>query len=104
MDVSRVSSSHQTRISLAGECTIYHAAVLKPLLLDDDSDLDRDVLLNLESVSALDSAGVQILLMLHNQIAAAGGRLKIIADNDIVAQVFATLRLPSPFNPEEVIP
>ena len=104
MDISRTSSTRQTRISLAGECTIYHAAEMKPLLLDDDSGLDRDVLLNLESVSALDSAGVQILLMLRKQIANAGGRLKIIAGNDTVAQVFATLRLPSPFNPEEVIP
>ena len=93
MDVSRKTQRNQTVISLSGECTIYQAAELKPRLLEDGKGLDRNVLLDLVNVSELDCAGVQLLLMLKREVAAAGGNLEIKASNDTVDQVFSALNL-----------
>ena len=101
MDVSRETTDGQTVIRVDGECTIYHAADLKPLLLEDTRGLDRDVVLDLEQVRDLDCAGVQLLLMLQRQVAAAGGELRLQAISESVQQVLRTLRLPSPFNAGE---
>lgn len=101
MDVSRKHSKATTTLRLAGECTIYHAATAKDQLLGDSAGFDKTVKLDLEQVSELDTAGVQLLLMLRKAVQQAGGTLHLQATNETVDQVLQLLRLPAPFQPRE---
>ena len=64
MNISRRTTAKQTTIKLTGDLTIYQAAEAKASLLVPDTGLDRKVVLNLEQVEELDTAGVQLLMML----------------------------------------
>lgn len=101
MDVTRKHSKNTTTLRLSGECTIYHAAAARCALLDDHKGFDKTVQLNLEQVSELDTAGVQLLLMLQREIGAAGGKLMLQASNETVDQIVGILHLPAPFQPLE---
>lgn len=102
MDVNRKHARKTTTLRLSGECTIYHAAVGKEILLGNTKGFDKKVELDLEQVSELDTAGVQLLLMLQRTVQQAGGTLALQAANDSVMQVFETLRLPAPFCLQEM--
>jgi anti-sigma B factor antagonist len=79
-------------LALDGELTIYRAAELKPTLLDALSAA-RGLTLSLAAVTEIDSAGVQLLIMLK-QAALAGGRtLRLVAHSQAVLEVFELLDL-----------
>lgn len=97
MEITRKDGKSSTRISLTGELTIYHAADAKPRLLDDQRPWPASVQLDLAGISELDTAGVQLLLMLHKSVTAAGSKLKLQQTSVAARQVFETLGLPPPF-------
>jgi anti-sigma B factor antagonist len=77
---------------IEGEMTIYRAAELKPLLvaaLERQPTLDLD----LSGVTELDTAGVQLLLMLHAHAKASRRTLKLSAPSPAVLDVFEILNL-----------
>lgn len=102
MEISRSTGNSQTLIAIAGECTIYTAAEARARLLDDVSGLQQPVQLDLKGVTEIDTAGVQLLLMLQKNITAAGGTLSLQGVSPGAAQVFATLCLPAPFASQEL--
>lgn len=104
MDVSRKHHKNSTLLRLAGECTIYHAANGKEILLGNSKGFDKTVQLNLEQVSELDTAGVQLLLMLQRAVQSAGGQLQLQASNPTVDQVLGFFHLPAPLQPVEARP
>ncbi len=104
MDVSRKHNKNSTTLRLSGECTIYHAATARDALLGDSKGFDKTVQLHLEQVSELDTAGVQLLLMLQKAVQAAGGTLHLQASNETVDQVLRIFHLPAPLQPLEARP
>lgn len=81
-------------LSLSGELTIYTAAGIKDTLVDRlaaNEQLDID----LSEVSELDCAGVQLLLMLHQEAQRAHKPLYWQGHSHIVRQVLARLNLGS---------
>ena len=104
MDVSRKYNKTSTTLRLSGECTIYHAAGAKDALLGDSKGFDKTVQLNLEHVNELDTAGVQLLLMLQRAVQTAGGTLHLQASNETVDQVLRIFHLPAPLQPLEARP
>ena len=64
MNILCEKSDSSMKMKIQGDMTIYHAAESKPILLralDEATDLDID----LSAVSEIDSAGLQLLLLLH---------------------------------------
>lgn len=81
-------------LSLSGEMTIYTAGEIREALiacLAANSALDVE----LSGVSELDSAGVQLLLMLHQEAARAGKPLRWRGHSHVVRQVLTRLNLGS---------
>jgi len=83
-------------LRLEGECTIYRAAELKPLLLDALKPSGR-VILDLSGVSEIDSAGVQLLLLAKRQAEALSCEFSLSAPSPAVAEVFQVLDLHGQF-------
>lgn len=65
--------SDSGRVSVSGDMTVYCAADLKPALLAEAATLRE---LDLSQVQELDTAGLQLLLLLNREMQ---GRLKIVA-------------------------
>lgn len=103
MDISRKDSKHSTRISISGELTIYDVSTARARLLDDSKGWPATVNLDLKGVTELDSAGVQLLLMLQKGVVAAGGQLRLPAVSEPAQQVFNTLRLGAPFTEQGLL-
>lgn len=86
------------RLAIAGEFNIYTAAEHFARLqhaLADHPGLDLD----LGEVSEIDSAGVQLLLWAGRQAAGQGGRLRILAWSESVAEVVQLLQLDAALTP-----
>ena len=101
MDVTRKQNKSGLSLRISGEATIYEAANLHAQLLNDNAGFNKTVQLNLEQVSELDTAGVQLLLMLQREISQLGGTLKLQASNEYVDQVLNVFHLPPPFQRQE---
>ncbi len=97
MNIQHKTSTKQTSIKISGDCTIFHVAEAKSTLLHNIAKLDRKVTLDLDDVTELDTAGVQLLLMLNKRVLAAGGKLRISALSAAAKQVFDALNLDSAF-------
>jgi len=79
-----------------GEMTIYRAAELKQSLLEaliQSTDLEID----LSAVTELDTAGVQILIMLKAHAQATQRKLRLAAHSPAVLDVFELLNLAAYF-------
>ena len=81
---------------LEGELTIYHAARLKEDLL---GELGRcqSLTIDLSGVDEMDSAGLQIMLMLEREAEHAGKEFRFVGHSAAVIDVLETLNLVSHF-------
>ena len=73
-------------LSLTEDLTIYHAFEQKTMLLDalDSADLLE---LDLSQVSEIDSAGLQLLILLKKEAQRAGKRFAIVAHSQSIRAV-----------------
>jgi anti-sigma B factor antagonist len=99
------SERHGNRLSLhaVGEMTIYHAAELKPALLDALGQGD-DIEIDLAGVSELDTSGVQLLMLMKREAMEAGKGLTLSGHSPAVLEVFELLGLGSWFGDPQVLP
>ena len=83
---------HENRLCLhaVGEMTIYHAAELKPVLLGalDQSD---EIEIDLSGVSEIDTAGVQLLMLMKREAVATDKKLTLSGHSPAVLDVFELL-------------
>ena len=88
--------SSEARLCLDGELTIYRAAELKEAML---AALDRAAALELDlsRVTELDTAGVQLLMLIHQTARVRSKQLRLTAPSPAVLEVFELLRLDSYF-------
>ena len=90
-------------LSLTEDLTIYHAldqksALLAALLSTDDLELD------LMQVSEIDTAGLQLLILLKKEAQRAGKRLSIVAHSQSVRAVIDFCNLAAELGDPLVIP
>lgn len=99
------SERHEACLCLypEGEMTIYHAADLKPALLDALMQSD-EIELDLSSVSELDTSGVQLLMLMKREAVGAGKALKLSGHSPAVLEVFELLGLGGWFGDPQVLP
>ncbi|MGB0126061.1 MAG: STAS domain-containing protein [Rhodocyclaceae bacterium] len=75
-----------SRLEVEEELTIYHAAQLKEALLAGLSQGEA-LEVDLSQVAEIDSAGVQLLVLLKREAAAAGKRLSLVGHSPAVLSV-----------------
>jgi anti-sigma B factor antagonist len=89
-------------LRIEGEMSIYRAVELKQTLLaslNEAAELEVD----LAAVTELDTAGVQILMLLKRQALATRRKLRLVAHSPAVLEVFELLNLASYFGDPLVI-
>lgn len=79
------------RLRLVGEMTIYEAEADKGALLE--AAAHTDVELDLSGIGEIDSAGLQILLLLRREALAAGSGLRFTAQSAAVRELVGLFRL-----------
>ena len=83
---SEFNSRGNCHAFLSGEFSIYHAAEIKPKLLDA-LDRSTEMELHLAEVSEIDSAGLQILLLLEKEALRTGKQLRLTAHSVAVVEI-----------------
>jgi anti-sigma B factor antagonist len=91
------------RLSLTDDLTIYHALDQKKTLLDALSAAD-DLELDLLPVSDIDTAGLQLLILLKKEAQRAGKRVTIVAHSQAVRAVIDFCNLAAELGDPLVIP
>jgi len=83
-------------LCLTDDLTIYHALDHKEALLDALSTGDQ-LLLDLAQVETVDSAGLQLLILLEQEAQRAGKSLRIVAHSAAIKEVVALCNLADRF-------
>lgn len=76
-------------IRVTGEMTVYTASQIKQPLVDAIADGPAEIQLDLSGVSDFDTAGVQLLLMVHREALVRGRNLQFAAASNIVREVLS---------------
>lgn len=91
------------QLSISEDLTIYHALAHKQLLLDAlaaTSELE----LNLSEVGEIDTAGLQLLILLKKEAQQAGKCLRIVAHSQAVSAVIDFCNMAAEFGDPLIIP
>lgn len=98
-----MTHSVTTRLSIEEEMTIYQASAQKKQLLSALQNAER-LELDLSAVSNIDSAGLQLLILLKREVQTHGKQLAIVAHSAVVQQVLDFCNLAGTFGDPVVIP
>lgn len=90
-------------LALTQDLTIYHALEQKNALLDALSSTD-DLELDLMHVSEIDTAGLQLLILLKKEAQRSGKRISIVAHSQPVRAVIDFCNLAAELGDPLVIP
>lgn len=101
--MSETTSPDVRRLAITQEMTIYHALEQKTLLLD--ALAERKILeLDLSQVAEIDTAGLQLLLLVKRESNTAGKKLKVIAHSPAVRELIEFTQTAGYFGDPMVIP
>ena len=90
-------------VSIDGEMTIYTASEYKSQLLEQLTEC-HELELNLSEIEEMDTAGLQILLVLKREAEAGGCQLRMINHSRAVYEVLELLDMQNHFGDPVVIP
>jgi anti-anti-sigma regulatory factor len=96
MNACSCTEAKPGQLALTGELTIYDAAELRTLLLER-LHANRELSVDLSGVTELDTAGVQLMLMLQHESEAVGKTVQWTRHSPAASQVLALLNLGSTF-------
>lgn len=98
MDISVEEASGTCSLALAGELTIHHSAAVKERLLASIRACAR-VDVDLSSVTDIDTAGMQVLLIAKREAEASGARLQLGGLSAAVLDLVGLFNLADQFVP-----
>lgn len=90
-------------LAITEDLTIYHALEQKQLLLDALA-VNSELELNLAHVSEMDTAGLQLLVLLKKEALRAGKQVRIVAHSQAVSSVIDFCNMAAEFGDPLVIP
>lgn len=90
-------------LSITEDLTIYHALEQKQMLLDALAATD-ELELNLAQVAEMDTAGLQLLVLLKKESQRTGKRLRIVAHSQAVSSIIDFCNMAAEFGDPLVIP
>jgi anti-anti-sigma factor len=88
MSLARIEV-HHGRLCLEGDITVAAAAMLWPALLDRARRLKSDVVVDVGAVTALDTAGIQLLLMIRRLALSSGRQFALCNADEALRQTLA---------------
>jgi anti-sigma B factor antagonist len=97
MNISRKKSKDTTTLVFEGDITIYYVAQIKDELFADYEKLADKVALDLEGVTEIDTAGVQLLLFAKKFFTSVHRSLFISKSNESVDTVLTVLDVNTQF-------
>ncbi len=97
MNISRKKSKDVTTLVFEGDITIYYVAQIKDELFADYEKLTDKVALDLEGVTEIDTAGVQLLLFAKKFFTSVHRSLFISKSNESVDIVLTVLDVNTQF-------
>lgn len=97
MNISRKKSKDTTTLVFEGDITIYHVAQIKDELFADYEKLADKIALDLDGVTEIDTAGVQLLLFAKKFFASVHKSLFITKSNESVDTVLTVLDVNTQF-------
>lgn len=100
MNISRKKSKDTSTLILEGDLTIYYVAQIKDEIFADYEKLADKVALDLEGVTEIDTAGVQLLLFAKKFFAGVHRSLFIAKSNESVESVLTVLDVNTQFSME----
>lgn len=92
------------QVSIQDDMTIYNAQSLKETLLGYCHPGMQELQLDLSAVTEIDSAGLQLLLLLKVEALQRGFTLRLLRHSEAVIEVFELLKLSMYFGDPIVIP
>lgn len=90
-------------LSISEDLTIYHALEQKQLLLDALARVD-ELELNLAQVAEMDTAGLQLLILLKKEAQRAGKCVRIVGHSQAVSSVIDFCNMAAEFGDPLIIP
>jgi len=103
MEFATQTTTEGTRLTVAGDLSIYHAAKIKQRLIDGvraDSVLELD----LSHVGEVDTAGFQLLMLAKRESQSLGHALRIVGHSQAVRDVIEFFNMVAFFGDPLVIP
>jgi anti-sigma B factor antagonist len=97
MGVTRKKNKDQSVLAFEGEMTIYTVAHLKEAVFAEHDHLTGKIAFDLQAVTEMDTAGVQLLLCIKKCLTTAASDVKLGKTNELVDAVFSTLDVNSHF-------
>ena len=97
MNISRKKSKDTTTLVFEGDITIYYVAQIKDELFADYEKLGDKVALDLQGVTEIDTAGVQLLLFAKKFFTSVHRSLVISKSNESVDTVLTVLDVNTQF-------
>ena len=91
MKIERKKSKDTSTLIFEGELTIYNVSQLKDELFADYDKLAEKIALDLQAVSEIDTAGVQLLLFTKKFFTAIQKPVFISKSNELVENILAAL-------------
>lgn len=98
MKLSYEDHGKTTVITISGELLADQADAFRRACHDRIAAGIRDFVLNLEYLELLDSAGLELLLWLAEQIAEQTGQLRLVKPEETVSKILEVTRLERRFN------
>lgn len=103
MKLSYEDHNTVTVLTISGEFTADQADTFRRSCLDRfDADI-RDVVLDLEHMTLIDSAGLELLLWLAEEVAERSGQLRLVNPDETVQLILQITRLERRFDLHESI-
>lgn len=103
MQIDMQHSNGQWSIVIGGELTIYAAADMKSALIGALGEC-REMEIDLCAVSEIDSAGLQVLMLVKREAAAAGKAVRLVGHSRPVRELIELYSLATSFGDPLVIP
>jgi anti-anti-sigma factor len=100
MSLKHTAHDGNLLLSFDGGLTIFQAAERKPELLHALSLVEHALSLDLSGIDEIDTAGLQLLLLLKRETQARGQRLDVVAYSPAVLSMFDLLQLHEWFGAE----
>lgn len=91
MNISCKNTKSGTLLSVEGDLTIYTVAQAKHALFDDYDTFVSPIALDLENLSEIDTAGLQLLLFMQKNLSNDNKKLHIAKSNEHVDAILKTL-------------
>lgn len=90
-------------VTVSGELTVDQADAFRRSVNERFNAGVRDVVLNIEHLTLIDSAGLELLLWLLDEVAERSGQVRLVKPDDMVRKVLELTRLDRRFNVHETL-